>query len=118
MNNLPSDGDWVRVFTGSPIDAEMTRGVLGGSGIDAVIKRLGGGAYGLDPGPLGETAVFVRTGDLAIARELLGEEPPVAPDDSQSADREQSSALLLGGKWILRAVVILTIAALLLEVAP
>ena len=107
---------WVRVFTGPPTDAEMVRGVLEGSGIDAVIQRLGGGAYGLDPGPLGETIVNVKTEDLAEAREILGEvEVQAEPENEPTFEETTSSAVRSTGNWLVRAAAVVTIAVLLLE---
>ena len=114
MSDISSEDDWAKIFTGSPTDAEMVRGVLEGSGIAAIIKRLGGGAYGLDPGPLGETTVYVRSTDEAPARELL-DEVEAAPVDDDWAEDPSSTPMRSSGMWIMRLAAIVVIAVLLYE---
>lgn len=109
-------GELVKVFTGSPTDAEMVRSVLEGSGIVAVVNRIGGGAYGLDPGPLGQTTVSVPSTELEAARELLDQEPEVAPDEEPwLTGRPGGFFTHPGVKWIARIAVMAVIATLLFE---
>ena len=107
---------WVKVFTGSPTDAEMARGVLEGSAITSVVTRLGGGAYGLDPGPLGETTVSVQVADVAAALEVLGSDAAVEPGaDPSYEDDRPPSFVRSAGIWVGRVAVFLVIATLLFE---
>ena len=112
---MTTGAEWIKVFTGPPTDAETVRGVLEGSGIAAVIERRGGGAYGLDPGPLGETTVSVQPDDVTAALDLLGEG---SVPDEQATPFESEHVGFFAHPWVVwvgRAAVLAVIAALLFE---
>jgi hypothetical protein len=71
-DRLPLTSDLVAVYTSpNPIIAQLVTGVLANEGIEYAAHGGYGGAYPVNVGSLSEVTLYVRTADVARARDLI-----------------------------------------------